>query len=153
MSIEEPCVKISRSDDTFKDRDTAYVTAWRKPCGSEPARDSGVSGNKFIEWINVIASRLTPTGDLQRTRVLCSATKKATFSGRLFHWAQELLTAVDLIKNPTIVEVSLLHSPPVTKGLLHRQEIHFRETIGVLGQHRRITRSQVVRRRNFLTFR
>src|SRR3990167_3172795 len=30
-------------------------------CGSEPARDSGVSGNRDVECQTVIASRLTPT--------------------------------------------------------------------------------------------
>ncbi|POA21819.1 hypothetical protein C1894_24105 [Pseudomonas sp. FW305-3-2-15-E-TSA2] len=31
------------------------------PCRSEPARDSGVSGKKFIDLYAAIASRLTPT--------------------------------------------------------------------------------------------
>jgi len=31
----------------------------------------------------------------------------------------QLLTGIDLVKHPTIVEVGLLHGAPVTKGFLH----------------------------------
>ncbi len=91
------------------------------PCGSGLAREGGVTVNIHAEGYDLFASKLAPTGDLHWIQVLCltAATKKATFSGRLFHWTQELLTAVDLIKDPAIIEVGLLHSSPVTKGLLH----------------------------------
>ena len=34
----------------------------QNPCRSEPARDGGGSFNVDVGWIDVIASRLTPTG-------------------------------------------------------------------------------------------
>ena len=70
-----------------------------------------------------------------------------------FSLGYQRLLSVNLIKDPTIIEVRLLHGAPVTEGLLYRQEIHFREAVGVLGQYRRITRTQVVCRSNFLAFR
>lgn len=45
--------------------------------------------------------------------------KKGDLIGSPFCRAQELLTAVNLIKDSTIIEVGLLHCPPVTKGLFH----------------------------------
>ncbi|MBD0705958.1 hypothetical protein CF597_23495 [Pseudomonas sp. PSB1] len=33
-----------------------------KPCGSEPARDSGLLANEDVECCGLIASRLAPTG-------------------------------------------------------------------------------------------
>ncbi|VVP83147.1 hypothetical protein PS925_00666 [Pseudomonas fluorescens] len=32
------------------------------PCGSEPARESGLSGNIIVEYKIAFASRLAPTG-------------------------------------------------------------------------------------------
>jgi hypothetical protein len=37
------------------------------PCGSELARESGVSANINFEWKNVIASKLAPTGVHRRS--------------------------------------------------------------------------------------
>ncbi|OOG80234.1 hypothetical protein B0E42_27500 [Pseudomonas sp. A25(2017)] len=39
------------------------------PCGSEPARDSGVSGNVSIGCYAAIASRLAPTGDSEGWKI------------------------------------------------------------------------------------
>ncbi|OPG70619.1 hypothetical protein B1219_20150 [Pseudomonas ogarae] len=39
------------------------------PCGSEPARDSGVSGNISISCYAAIASRLAPTGDSEGWKI------------------------------------------------------------------------------------
>ena len=39
----------------------------QNPCGSEPARDSGVSVDINFEYQSAIASKLAPTGDLWLT--------------------------------------------------------------------------------------
>ena len=36
----------------------------RETCGSEPARESGGSGNDDVEWMDAFASKPAPTGDL-----------------------------------------------------------------------------------------
>jgi hypothetical protein len=79
--------------------------------------------------------------------------KLASPASRLLQGAIYLLAGVDLVEHPAIIEVGFLHGAPVTKGFLHRQEVDFREAVGVLGQYLRITRAQVVVGGDFLAFR
>ncbi|MCG6573110.1 hypothetical protein EGM97_00090 [Pseudomonas sp. AF32] len=51
------------------DHDTAQAT---KTCGSEPARDDGLTFNIFVGCHTAIASRLAPTGDLPDARPIRS---------------------------------------------------------------------------------
>ena len=60
------------------------------------------------------------------------------------------MPAVDLVENPTVIEVRLLHGAPVAEGFLDREEVDFREAVGVLGQDFRVTRTQVVGGSDFL---
>ena len=41
--------------------------------------------------------------------------------------------AVDLVEYAAVDEVGLLHAAPVAEGLLHREEVDFREAVGELG--------------------
>jgi len=40
------------------------------PCGSELARDGGMSGTIIVDWTTAIASKLAPTVVLYRTQIL-----------------------------------------------------------------------------------
>ena len=63
--------------DAAEDCDLLILTAdpilriYPIPCGSEPARDDGVSDNIIVDWKAAIASRLAPTGECVLIRGLC----------------------------------------------------------------------------------
>ncbi len=56
--------------------DTDFAFAHDPNCGSEPAREGGVSGDAPGACTGLIPSRLGPTGDLRRTQILRSLTIK-----------------------------------------------------------------------------
>src|SRR5450830_948485 len=124
---------------------------FRHTCRNRPSGGLRITLNTKQMW-ELACLRCGPPGvsdtpGRRYRRQASSHTCSPSFSGR------GLLPAVDLVKHPAIVEVGFLHGAPVAKGLLDRQEVDFRETIGVLGQHFRITRAQVVAGRDFLAFR